>query len=127
MPTIKVRARGNALVSDFKQLFNGVKKYVGWKHDPTLGVDVEIMNEQGQKQKVRQGGFVRLEEDVELDVSDPEIALEYRKALAQKDLWPADEACAAFANAGGFAEKVGGEAIKFDPHFGEKPKPKKEG
>lgn len=128
MPTIKVRSRAQRQVSDFKQLFNGVKKFVGWRHDATLGEDVEIIDENGQRRRVRQGGFVQLEEDVELDVSDREIALEYRKALAQGDLWPADQTACDFANDGGFAKAVAGQDVVLDLSFGKEPKkPKKEG
>lgn len=127
MLTIKVRsvpAKGEGqaapMVADFKQLFNGVKRFVGWNHDPKLGDVVEVLNDKGTRDKIRQGGWVRSSEVVELDVSDPEIAREYRLALAQGDLAPADAETAAWANEGGFALKVGGAPVKFTP-------PKKEG
>lgn len=109
---IVVRSRGTALVADLRHQDAGTKKFVGWKLDPSLGDEVEVMDDRGVKTKVRQGGFVKLEEDVTLDVSNPEYAVEYARALAHGDLWPADEATAAFATA------RTGKPVKFDPLFG---------
>lgn len=129
MPSIKVRARGVALVPNYAHLFAGRKSFVGWEFDAKLGDPVEILDENGSPKRVHPSGWRKLSSDVELDVSNSEFALEYRKHLANGDLFPADEATASFANEGGFAQKVSGKPVKFDPLFGEDSpkKTKKEG
>lgn len=115
---LRVRARGTSLVTDYKQLFNGVKAFVGWRHDPALGEDAVVHDEKGRKVRVRQGGFQRIDDVVEID--DPELAhmREYACAIADGDLWPGDEAAAEYA------ARMTGKPVKFDPTFGE-PKPSK--
>lgn len=86
---LKVLAKGSAMVSHLETLAAGGRRYVGRKHDPSLGVN---------------GGWVPVDEpELVADVA------EYRKHVAEGDLWPADEATAARCG------------VKFDPHFGAEP------
>jgi hypothetical protein len=74
MKTLRFRARGTALVTNFAHLEGGKKSFVGRKF-----VEVEPGN----------WGFAPTGEDHELP-----YAAEYVKACADGDLWPADQATA---------------------------------
>ena len=79
----------------------GLKRFVGWKHDPTLGVEFDHFVEQPDKtvkaEKRRSGGFVGTGVAEQVDVSEPEHAKHYRDALRDGDLLPADQATATWA------------------------------
>lgn len=74
MPLL-VLAKGTALVSHLEALDAGVRRFVGRKHDPSVGPA---------------GGFVPHAEAEE--VAD---RAEYRQAVKEGDLWAADEETAA--------------------------------
>jgi len=76
----------------------------GWKHDSQLGgeyVDVEFSTKD-KKVIRRDGGFVKHAPEV-IEVPN---SVEYRRALVDLSLWPADQATAQAAG------------VPFDPFFG---------
>lgn len=86
----RVLAKGSALVADRVAQDAGARRFVGRFFDPTVGLA---------------GGWPALEEPTVV----PAFGLhghEYRRALMDGDLWPADQAT---------ADAVG---VKFDPDFG---------
>jgi hypothetical protein len=97
--TLRVRRKGTAMVPHY-EAHPQVRKFHGWKFDPTVGEEFEHPE---HKQVMRAGGFVG--HDLPIEVPD---TVEYRRALRDGDLWPADQAT---------AQAVG---IPFDPTFGEK-------
>ena len=112
MKLLRVRARGEALVANQKHQDNGIKSFVGWKHDASLGEDALVLDEKGAKQKIRQGGWKQLDSVVEIDSSNPEHLREYAVAIADGDLWAGDEAAAEIAR------RMTGKPVQFDPLFG---------
>jgi hypothetical protein len=104
---LRVLARGTASVQDYEALGSGgpgsVNRFHGWKLAP-IGPQFHVLDELGKPtgridnlcHRVKQLGRI-------VEVSD---RAEYRRALRDHDLWPADEAT---ANAVG---------VKFDPKFG---------
>lgn len=88
----RVRARGTALCPDFAAMERGVRKMIGRSYK-------EI--------SPGQWGWVPTESDALVDRSR-EIAF----ALADGDLWAADEETAQWASA------VTRQSVKFDPSFG---------
>ncbi len=74
MATFKVYAAGTAMVSDYEALATNVRRYIGRTYDPSLGVA---------------GGWVPKQEPQ--TISD---RAEYRQAIKEGDLLPADRATA---------------------------------
>lgn len=93
--TLKLKARGTALIVDHKAMSAGARRFIGRKHDATIG---------------RNGGWPPADKPAEVSNTD-EFAADYRRAVKHGDLWAADEAT---------AEACG---VKFDPLFGEQPAP----
>lgn len=80
-----------------------VRRFHGWKHNPTLGAEYAEVDDKGKPtgRKVKQGAFVGSSEVIELPMRG-----EYLRHLRDGDLWPADEATASICG------------VKFDPTFG---------
>ena len=79
------------LQPNFEAFDAGVRRFVGWQYDPTVGAE----DEKG----VAQGGFV-----MKLDGEMVPVTAEYILALKQGDLLPADEISAKFAPIGSFQQ-----------------------
>lgn len=90
MKKIRVLARGAAMVCDYEALAAGSRRFIGRKHDPSLGPN---------------GGWAALGEAQEVPAAG-ESGVEYVKAVKDRDLWPADEESAKHCG------------VKFDPEFG---------
>lgn len=101
--TLRVRRKGTAMVPHY-EAHPQVRRFHGWKHDPTAGE--EFVNHETQKRQMG-GAFVGHDEDIEV----PDT-VEYRRHLRDGDLWPAD------------AETAQAAGVPFDPAFGEQPEPK---
>ena len=100
MKKLRVLARGTAMVFDLERHDAGVRRFVGRKHDRTLGSATR--DESGNE--VRQGGWPPSHKPVEPD--EVPFRAEYMLAVRDGDLWPADEESAALCG------------VKFDPKFG---------
>lgn len=85
---LKVKAKGTAMVHNFEALDAGVLRFVGRKHDPTIGETVEVI-ENNLKRTIKTGGWAPTGEAEE--VPDRH---EYRHAVKAGDLEAADEATA---------------------------------
>jgi hypothetical protein len=106
---LRVLSREGAMVPDFDRHMHGRKAFIGWRHDPTLGrkfLDLTV----SPPVERQQGGWVQVSEVVEivreasLDPSDYDrlapgtvIASNdawtcYRRAVAEGDLFAADQA-----------------------------------
>lgn len=83
MITLKVFSKAGAMVPDFRALAAGRTDKIGWMWDPTLGDGVNT-----------KGGFVRIETAVDVTPVSVDHLNEYKKALRDGDLLPADEATA---------------------------------
>mgnify|MGYP006921341540 CR=1 FL=1 len=70
MKILRVRAIGDALVQDYQAMRDHVRRYIGRRYDPSVGVN---------------GGWVSTDEVVEV----PNIA-EYRLEVREGNLEPAD-------------------------------------
>jgi hypothetical protein len=107
--TLRVLARGSAMVQDYEALENpygGTRRYLGRPHDPKAG---ELVEDPDTKQKKPQGGFVAIEGMV---VEAPN-RVEYRNEIRRHEgLWAADEATAQACE------------VPFDPSFGGEHDPK---
>ena len=77
MKELLVKPAGSALVPDFEALEGGVLRFIGRKHDPTLG---------------KNGGWVPIEQPVTVP-----YRIEYVQELNAGALIPADEATAKVA------------------------------
>lgn len=93
----KFYARGKAMVFDLEAHDQGIRKFIGRRHDRTLGFPE--YDENGNK--FMTGGWPATETPQEV----PERA-EYIQACRDGDLWPADEATARACG------------VKFDPTLG---------
>lgn len=71
------------LQPNFEAFDAGVRRFIGWRFDPTIGE----LDEKG----MAQGGFVMTEPELVA------VRAEYMQALKQGDLLPADEISAKFA------------------------------
>jgi hypothetical protein len=91
-PKIRVLSRGTALVPDYAALIGaGMKRFVGWVHDPTLG---EKFTDPENGQIKRTGGFVKLTDEHAVIPADSPYMGEYIRHVREGDLWPADPASA---------------------------------
>ena len=104
MKTLRVlareTARGPAMVFDLESHENGVRRYVGRKHDRTLGAS--FVDDAGNAQK--QGGWPPSHTPANPDVVP--YRAEYGNAVRDGSLWAADEETAAHCG------------VVFDPTFG---------
>lgn len=98
-PTVlRVKARGTALVQDYRRMEAGVRAYIG-----------RVMDASTIDPKLGRGiSFKPTDEIVEL-AAKGEHATEYMKHVLHGDLWAADEETAAYCG------------VKFDPSFGGSP------
>ena len=101
---LRVLAREGRMVFDLERHGAGIRRYVGRKHDRTLGAVFREMDEGGTENEYRQGGWPASHKPAEPDEMPDRV--EYRNALRDGDLWPADKET---------ADLVG---IPFDPKFG---------
>ena len=100
MAKLRVLARGVAMVPHIESYEAGARRFVGRKHDATLGA--AFRDDQGVER--RQGGWPPSHSPAEPhEVAD---RAEYRQHVREGDLWPADKAT---------ADACG---VKFDPTFG---------
>jgi hypothetical protein len=104
--TLRVLPRGTAMVMHYERTARHGQpaSYHGWKHDSLLGdeyVDPEFSTKD-KKVVRRDGGFVKHAPEV-IEVPN---SVEYRRALVDLSLWPADQAT---------AQEAG---VPFDPTFG---------
>ena len=96
--TLRVRRKGTAMVPHY-ETHPQVRRFHGWKFDPTLGEEFEHPE---TKSMVRAGGFGSHD-----DVIEVPDTVEYRRHLRDGDLWPADQDTAQAAG------------VPFDPSFGQ--------
>lgn len=94
--TLRVRARGDALVQDHDALLVGTRRYIGRRWDVAVPADGDSPNRYG---------FIPTDEDVVVPNTH-----DYKHELKHCCLWAADEET---------AKKAG---VKFDPNFGADPK-----
>lgn len=111
MPQMKLRflAKGTGMVPDYESQRAGVRRFHGYRHDPTLGPKYQVLDERGQAtgMTANHGAFVKqLGEVVEVPFQSQHRA-EYLRHLRDGDLWPADEFTASQCG------------VKFDPNFGD--------
>lgn len=78
MSKLKVKLNSKAMVPDFRALAAGILRFVGRRHDPSIG--------EKDKDGVPQGGWVPTDEVIELDV-----CREYLDEIKSGALIPADE------------------------------------
>ena len=101
MAKLRVLAKGMAMVPYYESFdAGGRRRFVGRKHDATLGA--AFRDENGVEH--RQGGFPPSHSPVQPHEVDDRA--EYRQHVREGDLWPADEATAAACG------------VRFDPSFG---------
>lgn len=119
-PVASTEGNDPPMVPDYKQLFRGKKCFVGWKHDSSLGDEVEYVEEDGRKVKVRSGGFrMQMGVVVALDVADMSIARRYARHIADGDLLAADKETVEAVR------KLTGVTVKLAPAAELAPAPKK--
>jgi hypothetical protein len=109
-PTLRFLPRGTAAVQDYAALMRPphVNRFLGWRWDGTLGVEVDEVDAQGRAtgRKLRTGGRAKLVDQViVVGPSDPHRH-EYVQHARSGDLWCADAATAATCG------------LPFEPHFG---------
>lgn len=97
---LRVLARGAAMVFDLERHDAGVRRFVGRKHDTSMGY--AYRDEFGNEKK--SGGWPASHGPAHPD--EVPYRAEYVQALKDGDLWPADEETARAAG------------VKFDPKFG---------
>ena len=97
MKTLRFFSRGTAMCFDLEAQDAGVRRYIGRKHDKTLGH--EGKDDYGNK--VMSGGWPSTSKAQEVPARG-----EYLMACRDGDLWAADEETAAYCG------------VKFDPDFG---------
>ena len=95
---LRLRARGSALVPHYGAQEQGVKRFVGRRHDPSIGTP--YIDEHGRS--CMSGGWVSLE-DAEEVVSSREHLADYMRHVKDGDCEAADEATAALCG------------VRFDP------------
>jgi hypothetical protein len=105
---LRVLPRGTGMVPDYESQM--VRRFHGWRHDPTLGHDVPITKgmQPARDGSVTQksGAFVKLEATRPEHVIELPVTTEYLRHLREGSLWPADEATAQEAQ------------CPYDPAFG---------
>ena len=104
--TLRVRRKGTAMVPDY-EAHTHVRRFHGWKHDPTLGEEFVVhpgsmLPGETPGARKRHGAWVGHDE-----VREVPMSAEYLRHLRDGDLWPADQATAQAAG------------VPFDPTFGE--------
>lgn len=97
MTTLKFLSRGTAMVFDLDSHEAGVRRFVGRKHDKTIGH--EGRDENGNK--TMSGGWPSTHAPQTVPARG-----EYLLSCQGGDLWAADEATASYCS------------VKFDPSFG---------
>ena len=97
---LRVLAKGTAMVPHLESFEAGTKRFIGRKHDRTLGA--AFRDENGQEQ--RQGGWPPAHSPANPHAVDDRA--EYRQHVKEGDLWAADEMTAAACG------------VKFDKTFG---------
>jgi hypothetical protein len=102
--TLLVRRKGTAMVQNYETGAQ-VRRFHGWKHDPTAGEEFSDPNDHGKVKA--QGAFVGHDADIAVPNT-----VDYRRAVADGDLWPANQET---------AQECG---VPFDSTFGEAPEPK---
>lgn len=92
MPIVK--AHGEALVPDYTALEHGVRRYIGRRHDATIGTDAEVFDpDRGEKVRFKTGGWVPTDEPQEV----PPL-IEYARHIADGDLEAGDDETLAWAS-----------------------------
>lgn len=99
MQTARFFARGTAMVQDIDAMYAGRRQYVGRRLDPTKGE--KFVDPEDGKTMRQQAVFAPTKEP-----SEVRLHPEYIKAVADGDLWPADEKTAQLCG------------VKFDSSFG---------
>jgi hypothetical protein len=105
---LRFLAKGTAMVPHYEAQKGNVRRFHGWKHDPTLGPKFKVLDHLGRptEETKNHGGFVKqLGQIISVGIHS-EFAGEYIRHLRDGDLWPADEYTARMAK------------VKFDPDFG---------
>lgn len=88
---LKVLPVGKALVPDYEAFADGVLRFIGRKHDASIGLEVEFL-EGKNKVKKKSGGWVPCEEPVVVP-----FRKEYLDELKAGTLLPADKETADLA------------------------------
>lgn len=101
---LRVLARGTAMVFDLERHEAGVRRFIGRKHDRTLGAVFVERDHTGVDNQHRQGGWPASHHPREPD--EVPYRAEYLFAIRDGDLWPADKATADICG------------VPFDPTFG---------
>jgi hypothetical protein len=101
--TLKLHARGTALCQDYEAMMQGVRRYIGWRHNPTLGQE---FTDRGTGEKKMSGGWEKTGELVEKTFASVVLAHQYIHEIKHGALWAGDEETARLAG------------VKFDPSFG---------
>lgn len=94
---LRLRAKGDLLCADYDAFESGTKRFIGRKHDPSIGH--EFRDEDGTIK--RTGGWPSTGEHQEVH-----FRAEYLQAVREGDVWPADEETARICG------------VTFDPTFG---------
>ena len=100
---MRVLARGTAMVFDLERHEAGVRRFVGRKHDRTLGSVFRERDASGTENEHRQGGWPASHHPGQPD--EVPYRAEYHFALRDGDLWAADKATADMCG------------VEFDPDF----------
>ena len=102
-PKLRFLTRGNGLTPDYDAQARGIRRFHGWKHDPTKGPRFKDSITGEQK---AHGGFEKqVRQIVEIPISNPHRN-EYIRHLREGSLWPADSETAQLAG------------VPFDPTYG---------
>lgn len=101
---LRVLARGDRTVFDLERHEAGIRRYVGRKHDRTLGVVFTERDAGGTDNQHRQGGWPASHKPAEPD--ELPYRAEYLFAIRDGDLWAADKETADICG------------VAFDPTFG---------
>ncbi len=97
MKKLKFLSRGTNLCIDLEAQTAGILRFIGRKHDPSIGF--QGVDENGNK--FMSGGYPSTGKAQEVPAR-----AEYMFAGRDGDLWPADEETASYCG------------VAFDPHFG---------
>lgn len=87
MDMIRVRLVGSAMVPNYEAMEEGILRFHGWTYNPALGATVTVF-EKGKARKVSQGGFVRAEDPVDLELP---FRAEYAQEVREHVFEPLDE------------------------------------